>query len=139
MPYRLCLMLMLLLAVVPGESEPVRRQGAVGQPATDRTRDITVSVMVPDLGWRISIREIVVVGQELWVISQLTRRDGAAGEMLTTVTDNVSLAAPPLPIKHIVVGKTWSWENAEPYTFVSDTHSIDSQLHQGQRLFLLKR
>ncbi|ETW99238.1 MAG: hypothetical protein ETSY1_15780 [Candidatus Entotheonella factor] len=135
MPRFLCFTLF-LLAIYGGlsESEPSRRQDTSGSQAGDAIQEITVSVMVPDLGWRVSIREVFVVGRELWVISALSRGEGMAGQMMTTVTDGVSLAAPPLPIKHFIVGKTWGWENTEPYTFLSDTHAIASRLRQGQRL-----
>ncbi|ETX05925.1 MAG: hypothetical protein ETSY2_20160 [Candidatus Entotheonella gemina] len=134
---RLLGLILLLLAISggPGESEPSRRQDASGSQDRSATQEITVSVMVPDLAWRVSIREVFLVGRELWVISGLSRGEGMAGQMMTTVTDRVSLAAPPLPIKHFVVGKTWGWENAEPYTFLSNTDSIAPRLSQGQQLF----
>lgn len=136
MPRLLCLIILLLAMYGgPSESEPGRRQDASGPQDRYATREITVSVMVPDLGWRVSIREVFVVGRELWVISKLSRGEGMAGQMMTTVTDRISLAAPPLPVKHVVVGKTWGWENTEPYTFLSDTDAIAPRLSQGQQLF----
>jgi len=100
-----------------------------------KTKDISVAVTVPDLGWRIRIQEIYQVGEELWVISVLSRIPGVAAQMVTTVSDTVSATVPVLPVKHVVLGKTWGWRNKEDYVFVTNIREIDEHLKAGKLLF----
>jgi len=38
-------------------------------------------------------------------------------------------------VKNFIIGKTWVWENTEPYTFISDLKQIETELKSGTRLF----
>jgi zinc protease len=98
-------------------------------------QSITVSVTVPDLAWRVQIEEIAVVGNEVWVVSRVDRAASMAGQVITTVRDTVNVIAPALPLKHFILGKTWHWQNPEPYVFVQDKSEIAVQLQQGRQLF----
>lgn len=110
-------------------SAPVPQKGQSRQ-------DIAVSLMVPDLAWRIHIDEIYIVGTELWVISMVERSEASAAQMLTTITDSVTVSAPSLPIKHFIVGKQWHWENPEPYVFLQARSQIKAQLKRGKKIFM---
>ena len=105
------------------------------QPPTQSGQHITVSLTVPDLAWKIHIVEIYIVDTELWVISFLERSGDTAAQMLTTVTDTVTVSAPFFPIKHFIVGKQWSWDNAEPYVFLKAKSEITAQLQHGEKIF----
>jgi zinc protease len=98
-------------------------------------RDITVRLTVPDTGWSIVIQEIYQTNGELAVISQLSRSKGMAAQMITTVSDTARVNAPDLPVKHYVVGKTWGWQNAEPYIFIKSVDELDADVLQGMRLY----
>ena len=98
------------------------------------SRQITVSVTVPDPAWQIAITDVSIVDHELWVISTLQRAARLAPQIVTTVTDTVTVMAPAYPIKHFVLGKTWSWDNDEPYTFLADRQTIEAQLQSAKRL-----
>jgi hypothetical protein len=99
-------------------------------------RGFTVSLQAPDMAWSVRIEEIHKVNDELWVIAQLNRRSGMAGQMITTVKDTVKTAAPDdLKVKYFVLGKTWGWKNSEAYTFPKDRREIKEKLKSGTVLF----
>ena len=98
-------------------------------------RNIEVRLKVPDMGWRIRIEEIHRMGGELWVISSLHRHPGMAAQAITTISDNIRMRLPDGPVQHVIVGKTWKWENREPYMFINDWEEIRSRLKSGQMLY----
>lgn len=105
--------------------------------ATTRTevREISVHVMAPDMGWKIEIQDIYRVGNELWVVSALERSPGMAAQMPAAVSDSLSISVPDLPIKVFVLGKTWKWENTEPYVFVENGEELKTKLKKGERIY----
>jgi len=103
--------------------------------ACSEVREFSVEMMVPDMGWKIEIREICRVGDELWVISILEREPGMAAQMMATVSDSVRVFAPDLPTKVFVSGKTWEWENTESYVFVENLDEVKEKLKKGERIF----
>ena len=103
--------------------------------AGDINHDIIVKLTVPDRAWKISIEEVYRVKDEIWVISLLERSPMMAAQVISTVTDKVSLTAPDLPEKHFILGKTWNWENKEPYTFLKDRKEIETQLKTASLLY----
>ena len=113
--------------------------GCAGSPVSSSApaieRDIGVTLKVPDTAWRIDIKEVYQIDDALIVISELSRPAGHGGQMITTVVDTVRIAAPDLPVKHYVVGKTWNWENSEPYKFVPSRNALDADLLRGKRLY----
>lgn len=98
-------------------------------------RDIEVKLKVPDMGWKIRINEIYKRDEALWVISSLYRHPGMAGQAISTVSDRIHMDLPDRPVKHFILGKTWKWENKEPYTFINDMDEIAGSLEGGQLLY----
>lgn len=99
-------------------------------------RDITVKMTVPDAAWTIAIGEVHRVGNELWVIARASRNPDMMGaQVIATVQASLKLAAPNLPAKYFVIGKTWAWENAEPYTFIKDLKQIEKELESGELIY----
>ena len=101
----------------------------------DSSRDIEVKLNVPDMGWKIRIMEIRQRDETLWVISSLTRHPGPAGQAISTVSDRVRTELPDIPVRHFILGKTWTWENKEPYTFIDSMDDIAGQLEGSQLLY----
>lgn len=99
------------------------------------TRKVTVTITVPDTGWAVEIDEVHQVDQGLWVISQLTRSAGMAAQMISTVSDSVTVEAGAQPLKHFAIGKTWNWQNTEAVEFLADRKSLDKKLQTGKCLF----
>ena len=124
-----CLIFTLLLCAAC-ISTPVNSEDAVVN-----ARDVEVKLNVPDLGWKIRILEIRQRDEVLWVISSLTRHPGPSGQAISTVSDRVRLDLPDFPVKHFILGKTWKWENKEPYTFINSMGDIAGQLEGSQLLY----
>jgi hypothetical protein len=98
-------------------------------------KTITVEVMTPDGAWELKIEEIRQVQGELWVFAKVDRPAGAIGAMMVSAaSDQVSGRFPDLKIKTFVVGKTWTWANEEPVTFITATAATERR-RQGQRLW----
>lgn len=116
-----------------GETNAPAGAVAVGE------RELTVSVTVPDAGWRIAIREVAQVGHELWVLSELQRDpDMMAAQVISTVRASVRVKAPALPVRHFATGKTWNWQPDEPITFIADRGAIADKLAAGKVLYSSK-
>jgi hypothetical protein len=99
-------------------------------------KELTVELTVPDSAWVVSIHGVHEVGNELWVISSVSRDPDAMGaQVISTVKDSVKLAAPDLPVKNYIIGKAWDWENKEPYTFIEDLKQIEQELAYGKLLY----
>ena len=104
--------------------------------ACESEKEITVALTVPDTSWNISINEVYKVDSGLWVISTVFHKPGMIGaQVISTVSDSVTIKAPDLPVKIFIIGKTWNWENDEPYTFISNLREIEKKLESGKLLF----
>lgn len=98
--------------------------------------EITVTLTVPDSAWVISIDEIHQVKDEIWVISTVSRDPNVMGaQVISIVKASVKFAAPDLPVKHFVIGKTWDWKNEEPYTFIKNLKELERELKSGKLLY----
>jgi heat shock protein HslJ len=99
-------------------------------------KEITVTLTVPDTAWTVAIEEIHKVGNELWVISSVSHDpDVMAAQVISTVKASLKIAVPDLPMKNFIIGKTWAWENTEPYTFITDLKQIEKGLKSGKLLY----
>ena len=99
-------------------------------------KEITVKLTVPDAAWAIAVDEVHKVGNELWVIAILSRNSDLMGaQVISTVQTSLKLAAPDLSVKYFVIGKTWDWDNTEPYTFIRDLKQIEKELKSGKLLY----
>ena len=99
-------------------------------------KEIMLELTVPDSSWTIAIDEVHRVGNELWVVSIVSRNPEVAGaQVISTVRDSLKLAAPDLPIKNFIIGKAWNWENPEPYIFITDLQQIGKELESGRLLY----
>lgn len=101
---------------------------------TGEQQTISVSLKVPSTAWTVQIEEIYQANEELWIISRL-RSSGFGGQTITEVSDEVTVEVPDLPEKHIVLGKTWNWENEEEYQFSEEQPEIEDPLQDGTRLW----
>jgi hypothetical protein len=104
--------------------------------ACDKEKKITVTLTVPDTSWNISINEVYKVDSELWVISRVFHKPGMMGaQVISTISDSVTIKASNLPVKNIIIGKTWGWENDEPYAFIRDLKEIEKELESGKLVY----
>ncbi|MDH3358058.1 MAG: META domain-containing protein [Desulfobacteraceae bacterium] len=99
-------------------------------------KEITVKLTVPDTTWKIAIDQVFIVKNELWVISRVSQNPDIMGaQVISHIQDSIRLTVPDLPVKYFVIGKTWDWENEEPYTFIKELKQIETELKSGTRLF----
>ena len=99
-------------------------------------KEVTVRLAVPDTTWAVAIEEIHKIGNELWVIASVAQDPDMMGaQVITTVEDSLKLAAPDLPVKFFVIGKTWNWENEESYSFIESLDKIEEELKSGKLLY----
>ena len=104
--------------------------------AVANEKEITVELTVPDSTWTIAIDEVHQVGNELWVISYVSQNPDVIGaQVISTVQASVKITVPDLPLKNFIVGKTWAWENPEPYTFIPDLKQIAAELESGKQIY----
>jgi hypothetical protein len=109
---------------------------AFGCPAGEIEIELEVRVTVPDTTWTVAIEEVYEVGDELWVISAVSQNTEIMGaQVISTVRDSLKLTAPDLPVQYYVTGKTWGWENEEPYTFIESLQSIEQELKSGRLVY----
>lgn len=100
-----------------------------------KDQDVTVSLTVPDLAWRIKIIEIYQVNETLLVISSLSRADTHAAQAIQIVSDSVRIRAPAYKIRHYIMGKKWKWQSKEPYIFINSKDELSGELAGGIRLY----
>jgi hypothetical protein len=99
-------------------------------------KEITVKLTVPDAAWSIAIDEVHRVGNELWIISTVSRKPDLIGaQVISTAQASLKLTAPDLPLRYFVIGKTWNWKNEEPYTFIENLKQIEKTLKSGKLLY----
>ncbi len=102
----------------------------------DNKKEITVELQVPDTTWTLQIKEVCEVGNELWVVSNLSQASNMMGaQIISTITDSIELGAPDLPIKHFVIGKTWNWDNRGDYVFIKSIKDIEQELDAGHTIY----
>ena len=107
-----------------------------GSSNTEESKQIiSLSLRVPSTNWSLDIQEIWQVENELWVIATLGTVGDAGGAAISIVTDSVEIIAEDLPIKYFILGKTWNWENQEPYTFINNKNEIEQSLNNGRLIF----
>lgn len=107
----------------------------VDVPGADREeRTITAEVEVPSGGYALEIRNIAVVDNQLWVVSELNEADSNAPQKSVRVSDRVVINAPDMPVRHYIVGERPSKVFNEQYTFINDRNQIAAQLDSGRVL-----
>lgn len=89
------------------------------------------------IGWLVvTFDEVHRVGNELWIISTVSRKPDLIGAQVTsTAQASLKPAAPDLPLRYFVIGKTWNWKNEEPYTFIENLKQIEKTLESGELLY----
>lgn len=98
-------------------------------------RQFWVSVTVPSAGWDLNITEVYAVNGELWVISELTPPDGPAATVISNVSDTLTVAAPPGPVQHVVIGKNWDWDNDDMHRYVASRDELPGELDNARRIY----
>jgi len=98
--------------------------------------EITVKLTVPDTAWIISIDDVRKVNNEIWVISKVSKNPDVMGaQVISTIEASAVIDPVDLPVRHFIIGKTWDWENEEPYTFIKSIEKLESNLKDSELLY----
>lgn len=98
-------------------------------------RMIEVSVDVPHAGYDLNISEVRAAADDLWVIAQLTERDGAAAQAVTRATDQVVVNAPTdLDVRKVIVGQQPTGDYNQQHRFVSSRDALTPSLPENSRV-----
>lgn len=84
-----------------------------------KTRTFSMEVTVPTAGWKLRIERVYKNGKSPIVVARLTP-PGIAAQVISKAKAKVSVEAPSGAPQYVVLGKTWNWENEEPYSFPSE-------------------
>ncbi|MDA1044543.1 MAG: hypothetical protein O3C57_04895 [Verrucomicrobia bacterium] len=95
---------------------------------------IRVSLKVPSPAWSIRIQKVYRAGDEYVVYSQLARKDDFSAQVIVRISDEIALSGPALPLRHIIIGKTWAWENAENVAFADDEEAASNLLPENANI-----
>ncbi len=108
----------------------------VDVPGAERVeRTITPEVEVPSGGYDLTIQEVSVVNNELWVVSRLDEVNAGAPEADVRVSDRVVLNAPDMSVRHFIIGERPEGTFNEQYTFIDSREEISPELNAGRQLY----
>ena len=57
-------------------------------------------------------------------------------QVISTIEDSAVIDNVDLPVRHFIIGKTWGWENEEPYTFIKSIEKLESSLKDSELLYM---
>lgn len=127
------LLFLLLLGFSAGSCQKSQQPEALEQSSQTRTIELTLDTPTP--GWSAEVQSVHRVDSELWVIYRLTPPEGIVAQMISTTQAHCSVNAPEdLPVKHFVIGKTWSWKSNPEVQFVDSKSSLEEALAQSESL-----
>ncbi len=112
------------------------RAEAAPEPGKSDSAPVVLAVAAPDTGWRLRVERIVESKGEIWILARLWREPGPAAQMIQPARAVVPIALPAdKPRRVFVTGKTWSWENREPYEFVPSLEPVLQRAGDGRVLY----
>lgn len=85
----------------------------------------------PDASWSLETVSAFQVKKELWIIHQLKQSQNMAAQVITPLSADINLSAPEQPIKHFVLGKTWSWKSDSEVIFIDSMDELNDQLSEA--------
>ncbi len=105
--------------------------------STAQTQKVTVRIDTPDAGWSVKIDHIYQVNDNLVVISKLEREGDMAAQVISTVSDTVTIPAVEegTTIRHYILGRTWNWGDKENYSFIDDLSLLQNAIQQGELIY----
>lgn len=118
--------------------------GTLSEPASNpkaqpqaQTRKLTVRLDTPNAGWDIEVQKVYRVGETLAVISQLSHSGDMAADVISTVSDSVSIpeTGEDLELRHYILGKTWNWGESENTSFIESMDALGSSLDGAELLY----
>lgn len=99
---------------------------------------ISVTISAPSPAWTLTIEEVWLHDEKMWVIAQVKRKEGViAAQVITDIEDSVAIEAPDYPRTFFIYGKTWNWENetGPSIQFIENLSMLKQQLQEGKRVY----
>ena len=94
-----------------------------------RAREISVTFQAPATNYSVQIQHAWLVGDEVWVVSQVGGGGGIGGAAITRVSDSVEVeAADDAAVRHFVIGRTWNWWDGDDATFAESVDALREQM-----------
>ena len=104
-------------------------------PAKVSSMPTSLTMTVPDSGWRLGVERVVELDAEVWVLAQLHREPGPAAQMIRKIEAAIPVALPAKRLRVFVAGKTWAWRNEEAYEFVASLKEVAQRAGAARVLF----
>ena len=100
------------------------------------TTKVSVTLQVPSTAWSVQITDVYEFETEVWVAARLSTTSEIGLMMISTVSDSVTIPETSKDIKYFILGRTWNWDNSEPYEFVkpSDEPKFEAKLKSGKKI-----
>lgn len=136
----------LLLAACGGKEEPPlvvnEKKFEEIHPQTDESGDVTVGpvdlsvkLQAPTPAWSVKIESVWVVGDEIWVVSRLSEKQGPSAQVITDISDQVTVTLPRIAEVDYVIGKPFSGLEAGPVQFIDSLEAIQEGLNSGEQVW----
>lgn len=95
-------------------------------------RKFTINLQAPTPAYSVKIESVYVVGQEIFVICKLSEKEGMATQVITEISDSVTLKLPDISPQFYVIGKKIG--PATPgVTFINSIADIQAKLDVGMQ------
>jgi len=103
------------------------------------TTQVSVQLKVPSTAWSIRITDVYGFETEVWVAARLSS-SSSGGAMISTVRDSVTIPETTKDVKYFILGRTWNWDNSEPYEFVqaNDEQKFEAELKSGKKIDFIR-
>lgn len=99
-------------------------------------QDLTIKLAAPSPAWSVKISEVWVVGEEIWVLADLSKKDGMAAQVITEISDSVSVEAPDIGVVYYVIGQTGGWSpNTPGVKLILNKDQISEGLNKGFQIW----
>ena len=94
-----------------------------------RVMKVSVLFQVPSTAWKVQTTDVYEFETEVWVAARVSSTSEVGLTVISTVGDSVTISDTSKDVKYFVLGKTWGWDNSEPYEFVKPSITL-SLVHQ---------
>jgi len=103
------------------------------------TTQVSVQLKVPSTAWSIRITDVYEFEREVWVAARLSS-GGVGADVISTVSDSVTIPETTKDVKYFILGRTWNWDNSEPYEFVqaNDEQKFEAELKSGKKIDFIR-
>lgn len=101
------------------------------------SREVSIELQTPDPSWSVEITEARLVRGEVWVVSELSRGEGPAAQVISSTRDRATVSAPAdAPVQHFVLGKTWGWGDEDSdVRFIEERADLGEDFRAGLRVY----